>query len=120
MPIDILRLVWTLLVIVVVLVLAYLFTRFMAGQAAGGPHRFRRGRFTVLDQVSVGKDQKLLLVQLKDQVYFLGAAQGGITCLDKLPAEELTQGEEAAGQQNPSFSEALQQVVNQWKKSGRP
>lgn len=120
---DILKLVWALIVILIVLVLAYLFTRFVAGRATGGPglSRFRRGRITVLDQVTIGKDQKILLVQLKDQVYFLGAAQGSITCLEKLPAEDLLpENSDSDSPSNPSFPEAFRQVVEQWKKSGRP
>lgn len=118
---DILKLVWALLVILIVLVLSYLFTRFVAGRAAGGPSRFRKGRITVLDQATVGKDQKLLLVQLKDQIYFLGTAQGGITCLEKLPAADLIPEDSGSdAPRNPSFSEAFQQVMDQWKKSGRP
>ena len=52
---EILALIWGLAVIVLVLVLAYLFTRYVAGRGMSGPVK---GRYVkVLEAVSVGREQ---------------------------------------------------------------
>ena len=80
---------WTICAILGVLVLAYLFTRYVAGRGqGGGPSRLGKRMLTILDQVAVGKDQRLLLVRAGETYYFLGVTQGSITCLEKLTAEE--------------------------------
>ena len=88
---------WTICAILGVLVLAYLFTRYVAGRGqGGGPSRLGKRMLTILDQVAVGKDQRLLLVRAGETYYFLGVTQGSITCLEKLTAEEAEAwGEEA-------------------------
>ncbi len=49
---------WTICAILGVLVLAYLFTRYVAGRGqGGGPSRLGKRMLTILDQVAVGKDQ---------------------------------------------------------------
>ena len=79
---------WTICAILGVLVLAYLFTRYVAGRGqGGGPSRLGKRMLTILDQVAVGKDQRLLLVRAGETYYFLGVTQGSITCLVKLSAE---------------------------------
>lgn len=74
---------WTICAILGVLVLAYLFTRYVAGRGqGGGPSRLGKRMLTILDQVAVGKDQRLLLVRAGETYYFLGVTQGSITCLE--------------------------------------
>ena len=71
---------WTICAILGVLVLAYLFTRYVAGRGqGGGPSRLGKRMLTILDQVAVGKDQRLLLVRAGETYYFLGVTQGSIT-----------------------------------------
>lgn len=103
--------------VILILILAYVVTKYIAGHVPGGGSRFRKNQITVLDQVIIGKDQKLLLVRMKEQIYFLGVAQGSISCLEKLPAESFSQ--EASEHEFPekqSFSQALQQVIKQRRK----
>lgn len=118
------ELLWSLFVVTAVLVLAYLFTKYAAGRLGNGL-RFRKGKMTILEQMPVGRDQKLLLVQIGDTVCLLGVAQGGITLLEKISQETLDQWkQEEAGQeelgQKLSFQEALKKVLEQRKKPGRP
>lgn len=121
---DIAGLLWTILLIVVVLALAYVFTRFVAGRAAGGTGlRYRGRRLTVLEQVTVGKDQKLLLVQMGEKYYFLGAAPGGISCLEQVSPEEAERWktEAESGQDTPAairFQDALREVVERRRDRG--
>ena len=85
---EILQLLWALLVIIAVLALAYLFTRYGAGRL-NGMFRPRRRRMTVVEQVPLGRDQRLVLVRMGDTLYLLGVTPGGVSRLEKLPASEL-------------------------------
>ena len=103
---------WTICAILGVLVLAYLFTRYVAGRGqGGGPSRLGKRMLTILDQVAVGKDQRLLLVRAGETYYFLGVTQGSITCLEKLTAEEAPK---------MGFQEALHSALEQRKQQRRP
>ena len=65
-------LLWALFVTCLILVLAYWFTRYVAGHMMTGA--LGRGKhITVLEQVSVGKEQRLLLVRIGNRTYFLSA-----------------------------------------------
>ena len=120
MPPEIKSLLWVLVATVLILALAYWFTRYVVGRLAGGKFLGRQGRITVLEQVSVGKDQRLLLVQMGDKVYLLGVTPGGITRLETLSAEGAagwTAGENPpdAPASSMGFREALRKVMNQRK-----
>lgn len=122
---EILQLLWALLVIAVVLVLAYLFTRYGAGRLSGAI-RPRSRRMTVVEQISLGRDQRLVLVRVGDTLYLLGVTPGGVSRLEKLPASELDALDPPAADpprdcaQGMSFGEALKKVIDQRKHSGRP
>ena len=118
---EILPLLWALLVTGVVLALAYWFTRHVVGRMAGGGLAGGR-RMAVLEQIPLGKEEKLLLVRLGDRLYFLAVTPGGANILRELTQEEaqpwLSQ-EPAAPAVPDSFSQALRRVLEQRKKSGR-
>ena len=111
---------WTICAILGVLVLAYLFTRYVAGRGqGGGPSRLGKRMLTILDQVAVGKDQRLLLVRAGETYYFLGS----ITCLEKLTAEEAEArmgGADGAAAPKMGFQEALHSALEQRKQQRRP
>ena len=116
---EILELVWALAAICAVLLLSYWFTRYVvAGRAAAG--RLKGRHVTVLEEIQVGKDQKLLLVQAGEQICLLGAAPGGITCLRTLNREEMGQWEQEGAPEGAcrriSFQEALKSVLQQRRK----
>lgn len=120
---ELASLIWSILLIIVILVLAYLFTRFVAGRSGGGILRYRGRRITVLEKVTVGKDQKILLVKMGEHYYFLGCAQGGISCLEQVSQEESdrwNQESEAqkANAQEMSFREALKKVMDSRRGKG--
>lgn len=120
---ELTSLIWSILVIIAILVLAYLFTRFVAGRSGGGMLRYRGRRITVLEKVTVGKDQKILLVKMGENYYFLGCAQGGITCLEQVSQEEADQWKresEAQKDRAPemSFREALKKVIDSRRDRG--
>ena len=99
---------WTICAILGVLVLAYLFTRYVAGRGqGGGPSRLGKRMLTILDQVAVGKDQRLLLVRAGE----------------KLTAEEAEAwmgGADGAAAPKMGFQEALHSVLEQRKQQRRP
>ena len=115
-------LLWALLCIVVILGLAYWFTKYVVGR--GGAQLLRPGRnagnLKVLSQLSVGKDQHLAVVQAGERFFLIGTTPSQITLLTEFTQEEAqswqTQPPAAAeGQQLPTFGEALRQVLNQRK-----
>lgn len=115
---EVLLLLKALLVTVLVLVLAYWFTRYMAGRMAGGS-RVRGRSITVLEQVSVGKESKLLLARLGDRLYFLAMTPGGITILRELTEEEAASwtGSDGSPVETPdSFAQAIRRVMEKKKK----
>lgn len=114
---EILSLIWGLAVIVLVLALAYLFTRYVAGKGMSGT---AKGRYVkVLEAVSVGREQKLLLVQVGEQIQLLGVTAGSITALQAVNREEFDRWRENAerppASETMSFQEALRRVLQQRK-----
>lgn len=111
-------LLWALLVTCAVLALAYWFTRHVAGRMAMG--RSLQGRLQILDQVSLGRDQRLVVARAGTSVYFLGVTPGGISCLRILPEEEAAPWLEQQGPGAPpggtGFAEALRKVMEQRKR----
>ena len=115
---TLLSLVWLLVCVVVIIVLAYLFTRYVAGRGgsflgAGGS----TDRFKVLCRLSLGRDQAAVLVRAGERYLLLGVAPSGVTMLAELSREEA----EAlytrpTDQPAPrSFGEALRTVLKQKK-----
>ena len=87
---SMLSLIWMLLCVVVIIVLAYLFTRYVAGRrglggfgAPGGT-----GRFKALARLSLGREQSAVLVQAGERYLLLGGAPSGVTLLAALSQEE--------------------------------
>lgn len=110
---------WSLVVIGAILVLAYAFTRFVAARAVG-ERFYRGGLITVLEKVPVGKDEKLLLVKLGEEYYFLGVGSASITCLGQVPRQTAEEWEKAKKEQPApiGFRQALEQVMKQRKDKG--
>ena len=113
---EILSLLWALAVTGIILAAAYWFTRNVVGRLAAG--RAAQGRqIAVLEQVPVGKDQKLLLARMGGRLYFLAASPGGIQILRELSEEEAAPRLEApAPPAAPdSFVQAMRRVLEQKK-----
>lgn len=115
---NVLSLMWVLVCVVVIIALAYLFTRYVAGRGAGllgqsgGTERFQ-----VLARLSLGREQTLALVQAGGRWLLLGVAPSRVSLV-----AELTQEEAQAICPTPpdrpapvSFQEALRAVLKQKK-----
>ena len=84
-----LTLLWMLAAVVVVLVLAYLATRWISTRGIGGVMGAGSGgEFSVLRQIVVGRSERLLLVRLRERCLLLGVTPGGISLLKELEPEE--------------------------------
>jgi flagellar protein FliO/FliZ len=110
---------WALLLTCGVLALAYWFTRRVAGRLAVGG-KLAGSRMEVLDQMPLGRDQRLVVARVGRTVCLLGVSSGGITCLRVLTEEEaeewLAPGPDqtpGTGGTPPRFREALRRVLDQ-------
>ena len=115
---SILSLTWVLVCVLVVLVLAYLFTKYVAGRngsflgAGGGTDQFK-----VLTRLSLGREQSLALVQAGERYLLLGVTASGASLVAELTREE-AQALYAPPDDRPappSFGEALRTVLKQKK-----
>ena len=110
-------LLWALVVTALILALAYWFTRHVVGRMSGGSVG-RGHRISVVEQVTVGKEEKLLLARLGERLYFLAVTPGGITVLRELSEEETAQWmpPEPPAPVGENFAQALRRVLEQRKK----
>ncbi len=115
---NILSLMGLLICVLVVIVLAYLFTKYVAGRngsflgVGGGNDRFK-----VLIRLSLGRDQSLVLVQAGERYLLLGVAPSGVSLVAELTQEESQALYAPPSDQPapPSFGEALRTVLKQKK-----
>ena len=86
---EILSLLGALLVIVLVLGGSYFFTRWAGTHLNGGLlPRGGGSRMRILDRISIGRDQQLLVVQAGRRYLLLGSSADRLTLLTELTAEE--------------------------------
>lgn len=112
-----LSLLWVLVCVVVIIALAYWFTKYVVGRGAfnglgmsGGTERFK-----VLARLNLGRDQMLVLVQAGERYFLLGVTAGAISTLAEYTQEEAAAWRSAQEQQPapPSFGEALRTVLQE-------
>ena len=115
---SLLSLMWLLVCVVAVAVLAYLFTRYVAGRGAGtmglsgGSEQFK-----VLCRLSLGREQSAALVRAGERYLLLGVTASQVSLLAELTQEEARAlyAPKADQPAPPSFSEALRTVLKQKK-----
>lgn len=102
---------WMTVCVVLIIGLAYWFTRFMAGRGAFGS--FQGGRqMEVLDRLPLGRDQSVILARVGERYLLLGVGTAGVTLLTELSAEEAASWKTAQPPEgNPSFKEAFMAIV---------
>lgn len=116
---ELFSLLWVLVSLVVVIGLAYWFTKHVVGKGGlgflGGAQK--TDAIQVISRTAVGKDQQLLLAKVGERYFLLGVTGGGISLVAEFSPEEAQAWNKPAspqtGEQPPSFSEALQTVIKQ-------
>lgn len=110
---SLLSVLWLLICVVAVSGLAYWFTKFVVGRGlVGGAAAGKGGSLTVLAQISVGKDQRLLVVRAGERCFLLGATPAAISTLAEFTAEEAEHWKTPPpGETLPSFRESLVNVL---------
>lgn len=104
---------WMLVCVVLIAGLAYWFTKYVVGRGALGTLT-GKGQMEVLDRLSLGRDQSVILARVGERYLLLGTGTAGITLLAELTAEEAASWRPAqAPEGNPGFKEALITMVKQ-------
>lgn len=100
-------LLWMLICVAVITGAAYWATRRLAGR---GVSFGRGGQMELLEQLALGREQRLVMVRIGGRYFLLGVTAGEISALAEFTAEEaaLWQRDQAEQQPPPSFQEALQ------------
>lgn len=103
-----------LLVIVLtglILLLAYVFTRYVVGgrMLSGFGGMSRSGRLQLLEQLSLGREERIAVVQAGERYVLVGITKQSVTLLLELTAEEGARWEELRKQpqQMPTFKKEL-------------
>lgn len=105
-----LTLLWMLLAVAAVLALAYWATRLISTRGIGGVMSGGSGGdFCVLRQIVVGRNERLLLVRLRERCLLLGVTAGGISLLLELEPEEADDWLKPGPGAAPSFLDILRE-----------
>lgn len=113
-----LSLLWVILCVVLIVGLAYWFTRYVAARGfPGGPGFRGTDQLRALARLSLGRDEALVIVQAGERYFLLGVTPAGISNLAEFTGEEAARW--TAGQEEqpapPSFLEAMRTVIQQKK-----
>ena len=115
---SLLSLVWLLVCVLAVVVLAYLFTKYIAGRGLG-PMGLSGGgeHFRVLERLPMGREQSVALVQAGERYFLLGVTASNVSLIAELTQEEARALRPPRPDQPapPSFGEALRTVLKQKK-----
>lgn len=120
-PGDLLSLLGILAVMAGILVGAYYFTRW-AGRGLGTLPGMGSQNLRVLDRISLGRDQSMLVVRANERYFLVGAAPSGVSLLAELSPEEGAAWERPSpteGGPRPGPGEGFQQLfqkISQKKK----
>lgn len=112
-------LLWVIVCVVLITGLAYWFTRFVVGRSgrAGFGAAHSAVQIRVLSRTPIGKEQNLLLVEVDQRYFLLGAAPGGICAIAEFSQEETKAWKEDPGapesRQTMDFKHAIQTVMKQ-------
>ncbi|MDE6455767.1 MAG: flagellar biosynthetic protein FliO [Dysosmobacter sp.] len=106
-------LLWMLVCVVLVIGLAYWFTKYAAGRGALGAVS-RGRRMEILDRLVLGRDQSLILARVGERYLLLGAGTAGVSLLAELSGEEAAAWKPPeAAEGRPGFKEAFLSAMKQ-------
>lgn len=105
---------WMAVCVVLIIGLAYWFTKYVAGR--GALRAFSGGRrMEVLDRLPLGRDQSVVLARVGERYLLLGAGTAGVTLLAELSEEEAASWKPPAqtAEERMGFKEAFLQMMKQ-------
>ena len=114
-----LPLVWLFICVILIMGLAYLFTKYVVGRnlpvSLGG---VRQNMLHILAQMPLGRDRQVVLIQAGDRSFLLGSTANETNLLAEFTAEEIEAWREKERQmgeagQSPSFARSLQEILKQ-------
>ncbi len=106
-----------LFVVALILVLAYVATKWVAGRSVGISGFSRAassGKLQILAELPVGRNERLVLLRLMDRCLVLGVTASQITLLRELEGEEAAEWFQD-NPQKPTFLEAIQENLRKKK-----
>ena len=116
---PLLSLAWMVVCVLVIAVLAYWVTKYVAGRGglgAFGPLKMGEG-LEILAQLPLGRDQRVVVARAGERFLLLGVTAAQITLLTELTEEEAALWRDQSGtagkRETPSFREALNTVLRQ-------
>ena len=118
---DLFSLFGMLAIVILILVLAYWVTRWIAAggaRTAGGRIRSPggAGRVRILGQLNLGRGERLVLACVSGRCYLLGVTAGSVTLLKELPDGEAAEWlEERETPVPPGFLEVLKENLRKGK-----
>lgn len=81
---DVISMVSGILVLILILILAYLSSRFLGKTWNRAGH----GNYMqIIDQLVVGSDRQLFIVKIKDRIFLMGSSPSGIQLLTELDGD---------------------------------
>lgn len=114
-----LPLVWLFICVILVMGLAYLFTKHVVGRnlpvSFGG---MQQSMLRIVAQMPLGRDRQVILIQAGERYFLLGSTANETNLLAELSAEEVEAWREKERQmgeagQSPSFAKSLQEILKQ-------
>lgn len=109
------QIIFTFFVAVIIIYLSYLCSKYI-GKGANANRRSQYMR--VIDQIPVGQDRHLAIVQIGIKYFLVGIASGQVNVLSELQEEDLIQiaaPDKTFGGENGNFKDTLEK----WKSLGK-
>lgn len=110
------RVIITFAVTVLIIYLSYLFSRYVGrSMSGGGSSRYMR----VVDQLTVGQDRQLAIVQVGDKYLLIGITAGEINILTEVEDKELlllSPDDQQTNGKTPNFKEMMEKFGDFTKK----
>lgn len=118
---DLFTILGMLLAVIVILVLAYYCTRFISSKSVIGQRRRGSvGHMKIVDQLTIGKEQQMLLTCVGERYFLLGVSASEISLLAEITQDEAELWEkDSDGEPDkklPTFKEAFLENLNRKRK----
>lgn len=111
-----LSLIWVLFWVLIIIVLAYVFTKYVVGRGKLGGLGAEKGKaIEVITRLPISRDGQLLLIQVGERYFLLSQTAAGVTNLAEFTKEEAAAWKDkeeplAGGGAPPSFVESLKKA----------